>query len=262
MTVLDVLLASAIQESMIDMPMAWGQGRAVYGGLVAGMMMSRLQGAVAEGQVLRAMSLSFVGPVSEGEAEFQVEILRQGKSVTHLSCRLLQEQGVRCIMLACFGHGRISQILVKPTAMPHAADPSSLAAQSQIPGVMPEFTQWFDYRYVDGDTPFSNSRQGVIGGWIRLQEPGAAFSAAHLLALIDAWPPAVLPMYPGPAPISTMTWSAEFSEFPDSLSASQWFRYRADSGMSAAGYAATHAGIWTDQGKLLAISHQSIAVFR
>ncbi|NNM53055.1 MAG: thioesterase family protein [Pseudomonadales bacterium] len=262
MTVLDELLARTVHSHLIEMPGAWGQGRAVYGGLVAALMMSRLQSGVAVGQVLRAMSLSFVGPVNEGVAELHVEVLRQGKSVTHLSCRLLQEQDVRCVMLACFGHGRISQILLKPTVMPVAADPASLAVLPHIPGVMPEFTQWFDYRYVDGDPPFSNSRQGVLGGWIRLQEPGSAFSAAHLLALIDAWPPAVLPMYPGPAPISTMTWSAEFPDLPQGLSASQWFRYRADSGMSAAGYAATHAGIWTDQGKLLAISHQSIAVFR
>ncbi len=262
MTILDELLATTVQAHVMEMPTAWGQGRAVYGGLVAALMMSRLQGSVAAGQVLRAMSLSFVGPVNEGSAEFVVEVLRQGKSVTHLSCRLLQEGEVRCVMLACFGHGRLSQIIVKPSEMPSAADPSSLAALPHIPGVMPEFTQWFDYRYVDGDPPFSHSRQGVIGGWIRLQEPESAFSAAHLLALIDAWPPAVLPMYPGPAPISTMTWSAEFSDIPEGLSASQWFRYRADSGMSAAGYASTQAGIWTDQGKLLAISHQSVAVFR
>ena len=43
--------------------------------------------------------------------------------------------------------------------------------------------------------PFSNNPSRQMGGWVRLRGEGEAqaLSEAHLLALVDAWPPAVLP---------------------------------------------------------------------
>jgi acyl-CoA thioesterase len=84
---------------------------------------------------------------------------------------------------------------------------------------------------------------------------------ADLLALVDSWPPTVLPVLAAPAPASSMTWTVEF--MPDAVSGSgqQWWQYLAQSEFAAEGYVHSRARLWDETGKLVAISRQTVTVF-
>ncbi len=74
------------------------QGRTVYGGLVAGLLMQNALDVVANPhQQVLSCSVTFVGPVKEGAAQLTAEILRKGKSVTTIEVRLWQAGAVQSI---------------------------------------------------------------------------------------------------------------------------------------------------------------------
>ena len=99
--------------------------------------------------------------------------------------------------------------------------------------------------------------------WRRLRDQGSAEPAneAHLLALVDAWPPAVLPHLSAPAPGSSLTWTIEFVQPMSELSTLDWCLYRAQIEHARDGYGHVAAALWSPAGELLAISRQTVAVF-
>ena len=67
----------------VEIPEGWLQGRTIYGGLVAGMMMHKAVATIADPQRrLLSCNVTFVGPVQLAPMRLSTEILRQGKSVT------------------------------------------------------------------------------------------------------------------------------------------------------------------------------------
>jgi acyl-CoA thioesterase len=102
-----------------------------------------------------------------------------------------------------------------------------------------------------------------MGGWVRLRDEteAQAVSEAHLLALVDAWPPAVLPHLSAPAPGSSLTWTIEFVQPVADLTTLDWCLYRAQIEHARDGYGHVSAALWTAEGELLAISRQTVTVF-
>lgn len=259
---LDDLLKSAALHESITIPEGWGQGRATYGGLLAALMCSRLLHVVGEDRILRSATVSFVGPVVPGAAELVVEVFRNGKSVTQAEARLRQNGEVMAVLLASFGATRPTQIVVTPKAVaPVFKAPDDCLAMPYVPGVVPEFIQHIDMRWAEGSLPFSGVDTPDFGGWMRYRIPLQQMTLTHLFGLIDGWPPAVLPMFTTPAPASSMCWTIEFLHFPDDATADTWWQYKVRTDASAEGYAHTEATIWDDNGRLVAISRQTITIF-
>ena len=132
-----------------------------------------------------------------------------------------------------------------------------------IPNVTPEFTRFLAMRWAFGGMPFTNNPSRDMGGWVRLRDQSSAEPAneAHLLALVDAWPPAVLPHLSAPAPGSSLTWTIEFVQPMSELSTLDWCLYRAQIEHARDGYGHIAAALWSPAGELLAISRQTVAVF-
>ncbi|MEX2320189.1 MAG: acyl-CoA thioesterase domain-containing protein, partial [Saccharospirillum sp.] len=109
---IDELLEQARQagtENTMSVPDSWGQGRTVYGGLSAGLAYQVMRASVSADRVLRSLSVSFVGPVAtDAPLGFQVEVLREGKNVTQVEARVVQDGQVGVAMLASFGQARTS----------------------------------------------------------------------------------------------------------------------------------------------------------
>ena len=110
-----------------------------------------------------------------------------------------------------------------------------------------------------------------MGGWWRYKDfdgahddtddgSAAILSEAHYVTLLDAWPPAILPLIKKPAPASSMTWFAQFVQ-PLPLFQNNWMLYRAEIAHAANGYGQTQAHIWNASGELLMVSSQTVAVF-
>jgi len=102
------------QKEWIEIPEGWLQGRTVFGGLVAGLLMQKACCNIQDpNKRLLSCSVTFVGPVQQGPAQLTIEILREGKSVTTLETRLWQDGAVQTILVASFGVPRASNIEVR-----------------------------------------------------------------------------------------------------------------------------------------------------
>ena len=253
-------ILSSLGES-VRIPEGWMQGRACFGGLVAALLFRRVESRVPD-RTPRSLTISFIGPVVAGSAQLQVEVFREGKSVTQAECRLLQEGQVLAVMLASFGRARESSIAVSGPAMPVISPPEQTMALPEVPGLTPEFVSHFDFRWAEGPFPYTAGEQGLIAGWVRVREP-AGHSVAHLLALVDAWPPAIIGLFSRPAPSSSLTWTIELIQEVAALpsAANPWWGYRADTDFAADGYAHTRAMLWDAKGRPVAISRQTVAAF-
>ena len=255
------IIASLDHDGRIDIPVGWNQGRALFGGLLAALMYRALEQKIVAPMPLRSVTVSFVAPATVGAMQCEAEVLRQGKSVTQGQCRALQNGQVVAVLLASFGAARESAININECPAPVFTAPDAAMKLPFIKGVTPEFIQHYDFRWAHGGLPFSRSARADIGGWVR--ELGARDSVdyADLLALVDSWPPAVLPMLTMPAPASSMTWTVEFMPNVVSGSGQQWWQYLAETEFAAEGYVHTRARLWDESGKLVAISRQTVTVF-
>jgi len=259
------LLNQAKTQTKMTIPEGWGQGRATFGGLIGSLLYSHLESSLGDlhkDRVLRSATISFIGAVTPGEIEFQTEVFRSGKSVTQASARLLQNGAVQAILLASFGAARDSNIVVAPLhKAPDFKRPEDSIAVPYIAGVMPEFFQKTNLRWAQGDIPFAGSKKPDFGGWMRWIDSFPQMTIAHLLGLVDAWPPSVFPLFTGPGAASTLCWTVEFIAHSFNKSSENWWQYQVTTDAAEFGYAHAEACIWDDEGKLVAISRQVTTVF-
>lgn len=244
-----------------DIPAGWGQGRATYGGLVAALMQTALERQVSGDRPLRSATISFVGPLTTGEVSLQAELIRSGKSTLQAECRASQDGRTGAIMLACFGAGRSSELQVAHAAAPAMKAPEDCLQLPWIPGLTPEFTQQVELRWSQGGLPFSGHDSADIAGWVRLKDSPETLTPALVMALVDAWPPAVVARLKGPAPLSTMTWAMEYLAPVQPFARDGWWPYVAETVHAGEGYAQIRSSLWTPAGELAALGQQSVAIF-
>lgn len=258
------MLDAAARGGTVEIEQGWTQGRAIYGGLTGALLLSAATGRLPEALPLRALTVSFVGPASPGSAGVSAEVLRAGSNVTQCQATLRQDGAVVATALASFGRHRESAVTVEPShPMPELPEPSAVESIPYMEGLTPEFFRFMDLRLVEGNWPGSGADTSSITGWMALRESPGAFGAEHLVALADAWPPAVLQMLPGFAPASSLTWTVELvSELgPGAVDPAGRFAYEVTTDAARDGYAHTHAMLWNPDGTLVAISRQTITVF-
>ncbi|MDF1629932.1 MAG: thioesterase family protein [Alcanivoracaceae bacterium] len=258
---LNHIIASLNSDGHVDVPGGWTQGRALFGGLLAALMCRALEQKVGQNLPLRSATINFIAPASNGPLLCQAEIFRQGKSVTQGECRAIQNGKVVAVLLASFGVARESVININECSAPVFSTPEESIKLPFIEGVTPEFIQYYDFRWAHGGLPYSRSAKADIGGWVRELGARDRVDYTDLLALVDSWPPAVLPMLSTPAPASSMTWTVEFMPKAVSGSGQQWWQYLAETEFAAEGYVHSRARLWDESGKLVAISRQTVTVF-
>lgn len=257
----DELLAGVDAPSLV-VPNSWGQGRATFGGLVAALSYQKMQAAVQPGRPLRALQVAFVGPVAVDEPmSFEVELLREGRAASQVEGRIKQAGETRLAVLGSFGGDRDSQVQVTPHPAPEVPAPEDCRALDYIRGVTPDFTQHIEMRWAFGNLPFAGKADREMGGWMRFREPGREMTDAHIIALVDAWPPAVLQHVKRPVPASSMSWSLEIVHPRPQMNADEPLLYRAEIDQAGSGYGHTHATIWNRRGELVALSRQTVTVF-
>jgi acyl-CoA thioesterase len=260
----ELLQAVRDNPQAVLIPAEWAQGRASFGGLVAALVYEAMRANVPNGRPPRSLAVTFVGPVApEVAVSFEVEVLREGKAVSQVLGRAVQDGQVVTLVQGSFGAGRESRIAVQADPAPEAQAVEACQELPYIPNVTPEFTRHLAMRWSFGGMPFTNNHSREMGGWVRLRDQACVEPAneAHLLALVDAWPPAVLPHLSAPAPGSSLTWTIEFVQPMSALTTADWCLYRAQIEHARDGYGHIAAALWTPAGELLAISRQTVAVF-
>lgn len=236
----------------------WLQGRTVFGGLQAAIGLAAMRTQVP-GTPLRTLQGTFLSPVPGGTVTARAQVLRTGKSATHVEARLVDGDSTLALLVGVFGASRESRVVVRPT-QPVVDGGGASPALPFIPGVTPAFTQHFVARWRRGLPPFTGDTgtEHVID--LELRDP-APIGEAAVLALADFIPPVALSHLKGPAPGSTLTWMLEF--LGADLGALGGAGWRVDAQLQAAGegYTSQSVMLWGPGGVPVALSRQSMVVF-
>ncbi len=264
MTFSELINAVRSNPKAVVVPAEWGQGRAGFGGLAAMLVYEAMRAVVPQDRPVRSLAITFVGPLAvDTPVSLEAEVLREGKAVSQVLGRAVQNGQVVTIVQGSFGAGRESVISVPAEPAPTMKAVEECPELPYLKGVTPEFTRYLAMRWAIGGMPFSNTPSREMGGYVRLrgEEQVSAVTEAHLLALVDAWPPAVLPYLKSPAPGSSLTWTIEFVQPVPTLTTEDWCQYRAQIEYARDGYGHIAAQLWTPAGELVALSRQTVTVF-
>ena len=183
------------------------------------------------------------------------------KNVSQLQARAIQDEKVAVVVQACFGEQRQSKIEVKNEEVHNLPLPEKSNFIPQIPKITPKFLRHFDLSIEKGGIPFTGKKQAKYYGWMRYKTAPAEITDAHIVGIIDAWPPTLLQMLKWPSPASTVSWNLEFIHPHRPIGPTDWFAYKAETRQAAGGYGHTEATIWDKYGEVIALSRQTVAVF-
>lgn len=259
-------LVKAVRKQPLDVtiPADWAQGRASFGGLMVALQYEAMRAQVAPERVLRSLAVTFVGPAEPGVSiSFEVEVLREGKAVSQVLGRAVQNGQVVTLVQGSFGASRASAVSIESMPAPDMKAVQDCPLLPYIKGVTPEFMRHLSMGWAVGALPFTGRGTREMGGWVRLagdvkDEP---LTETHLLALIDAWPPALLPLLNKPTAGSTLTWTVEFVQPLPVAGTLDWCKYLAVIEHARDGYGHVAANLWAPNGELIAISRQTVTVF-
>lgn len=235
----------------------WLQGRTVYGGLQVAVMVRAVEAVVADpARRVRSLTAHLMDPVLPGPVGIEARVVRAGGRVSHVEAALIQGGAARAKLLASCCVDRPAQVEVPARAtvdLPPIGETQPRPRDAR----MPAFTQHLDHRWCLGDLPYAGGAVPELGGWCRFLSGGAP-DAAMITALLDAWPPPVLPVLRGPRPASTIDVSCHLLE-PDHVARQPpdtvW-GFRARATHAAAGYVEWVGELWAPDGVVVARTRQ------
>ena len=112
--------------------------------------------------------------------------------------------------------------------------------------------------------PFGTDAQRVplTAGWLRLRDAPPALGPIELVALADAWWPCALTMESTPRPIATLAFTCELVADPARLRPHAAVFHRAEAVSSQDGYSVELRELWSEDGELLTLNQQTIAIIK
>lgn len=241
----------------VTIPQDWQQGRTTYGGLTAALCVAAAQRAVPDLPKLRSALFSFIGPAG-GDVRLEPATLRRGKNTVFMAVNLSGEAGLATQATLVFGAARDSALSHDALAMPACPAPeSSPPFFGSFAG--PVFARHFDYRNAGGASPASGGHP-EYRIWLRHTDPALGDSAAALVAIADAPPPAAMALFAQWGPISTITWMIDLFDAPPA-DGTAWHLLTCSAEKVAHGYSTQHMAMWRADGTPLLIARQNIAIF-
>ena len=239
----------------------WAQGRTEFGGLSAAAALRAMRSKIDGERKLRSMLVSFVGPISIGLVDVQLQVLREGRSASQVEVKLLQEGTVRLVALATFGQDRPSEI-VNSTGLPEGTP--AIEETQKLPfveGLSPQFTSSVDFYYSAGQFPLSGGKGSQLGGYFRFTDIAGVASEELIVLLSDAWPPAKLQCFAKPAPISTISWSIDLTAKAAAVEPGGFWYLMSEAEASEFGYSQQRSRLYSPAGELIALNQQTVALF-
>jgi acyl-CoA thioesterase len=244
-------LGDGLYEAVVDE--RWNVVRGPHGGYIAAMMLRALAEELGDPErVPRSLTIYYPAAPGPGPVSIRCAVERSGRTMSTVSARLEQEGAPQCLALAAFSGPWEPGVEFDHTEFPDVPAPDELGRLDRG-GLVPPFTQYFDYRPVVGADWFRGEGRALSGGWMRLSEPHA-LDAPLVAALADAWPPAIFPVAPGPLAAPTVELTVHFrGEIP---AAGDWVLGMFESRVGHAGFFEEDGTLWTPDGTLLAQSRQ------
>ncbi|MGQ0530672.1 MAG: thioesterase family protein [Panacagrimonas sp.] len=242
-----------------DAPAEWSQGRTLFGGLQAALLVAAMRRHIPADVPLRSLQTSFVGPVLPGLMRIQVQVLRQGKSAIHVQAHSYSDEGVGCTAVAVFGRARPSSLQFQPPYPVVACKPEQARKQPYIPGVLPAFLQFVEQAWAAGGFPGSGAAEPRTQIYVRY--PEEPVSESLVIAVADTIPSPAISMLKSFAVASSMCWTLEFMD--DDFATIPEGHWLMDAQATAArdGYVYQTATLWSPDQRPIALSRQSAVVF-
>ncbi|MEQ8273766.1 MAG: thioesterase family protein [Deltaproteobacteria bacterium] len=237
------------------MPEGWGQGRSVFGGFTAAAAVALAHRDAGDDRRLRTVSMQLIRPTKPGPTKGRCTVVREGANVRFVEVRLAQDDADVAAVSAVFVAPRAGSTDAPPLPAWDGPDVESLVDLPYIEGVIPEFTQHVQMRWADGLPPFSNGKEARFRGYCR----GPFGDAEGLVALLDVWPSPSLALLSGPAPASTVSWTAHLLEVPADFE--RWFRFSYETVAGRDGFHTSVGALHDADGRLVGWTEQLVAVF-
>ncbi|MBY0422584.1 MAG: thioesterase family protein [Parvularculaceae bacterium] len=235
----------------------WAQGRTTFGGLTAALCLEAVLRETPGLPPLRSAQIAFIGPAG-GPVTVAVKTLRAGRSMTFVEADLFAEAGLATRALFAFGVSRDS--VFDRRFAPDATMPPPDACPVFIPeGRGPAFAAHFEQKLAKGARPITGSSEHDHFIWIRHRDPEATTIPA-LLALADMPPPAVLPMFKAPAPISSVTWIVNFLDAAPQTE-DRWWLVESRAENARQGFSSQDMMVWNARGEAVIAARQQVAIF-
>ena len=230
---------------------AWWIQRGPNGGYLAAIVLRAILAEVADpARSPRSITLHYLRPPVAGPCEVTVAVEREGRGLTTVTARLVQEGRPCIVAIAALGFPREGPAFDDHPA-PDVQPPEELRRAAGVPGI--PIRERFDTRQAIGTPPFELGDQAVVGGWIRTVDDDP-IDEVLLVALTDAWPPAVFSRMEVPLGVPTIDLTVHFRQTPPDEPG--WALVRFSSTIAADGYVEEDGEVWSHDGRLLAQSRQ------
>ena len=258
----DEIRAIAAAQHEVFVPASWAQGRTVYGGLSGGLLCDAVSQGVDPVRRLRYLKVGFLKPLA-AETPFRIEMeeVTAGRTVVVRSAQIIQDGAVRVAAQANFVTKLESGIEIDTFQSPSLKAWDAEGVMRMRGPALPAFTQHIDFHATTEGLPFQGSEVPELGGWMRFESAPESITKAHLVCLIDAWPPAPVPYFERVVPMSTINWGIHFAEPLDGIRGDDFLGYLARVNFFRDGYGSSTADIWAPEGRLLAKSYQTFVIY-
>ncbi|HEY8092011.1 MAG TPA: thioesterase family protein [Polyangiaceae bacterium] len=241
-----------------NVPEGWQQGRGAFGGLTLSLLAHAAASTIdARERPLRTLTGEIPGAVLVGPARVKVTPLRLGHGLSTLAAQV--EQGADVVAHAVLNFGRLRVADADAAGTVATFPPFDGVAASHPTGVGAAFTSHFEYRPVTGK-PYSGAAEPLVEGWVRLRDPGDVPAPVALLAMIDAWFPAIVPTLKERRPFGTISFAAHV--FDRGWVPGEPLFHRARLLASQQGYFVELRELFTPKGELAAVNQQTMAIIK
>jgi hypothetical protein len=246
----------------LEIPDSWQQGRGAFGGLVLGGLVRCVELSEEDpSRTLRSLTAVIAAPVLIGTARVNVTHLRRGNAVSMIRASIAADGEILAELTGVLGRDRPATPEWQRVPRLALPDWQDLEIAPIAAPIAPVFTQHFEYRLV-GDLPFMGGGEPVSAGWIRPRDPGASRGAAYLTACMDAWWPSSAVTFDGPRPVATMNFMLDFVGTTEGLPPDAPYAYVGATPVAVAGYTGETRELWGEDGRLLALNRQTIAIIK
>ncbi len=235
---------------------SWFQGRGVYGGLVFAQLAVQIQ--QHSRFPMRRLHVDMCAPVATGFIDIAVQLMREGANTQFFQVICRQNDKVVTQGTAVCGGVRVGEFDQHNFERPQV-DVPSMPSIPQNP-LMPTFTQHFEYWPTIGPFPFTRSADLNCGGWIRCRRD-QTIDVPMVLALMDAWWPAVSLGLNAPRPMGTISFTVDICFDQPFVQSEPCLLYNTCSEVQD-GYAIENNMLWSASGKLLGRSQQNVVIIR
>jgi acyl-CoA thioesterase len=249
-------------EGRICFDPAWNQGRGIYGGIPAAAMVRQMMRRLNRPEcILRSLTVHFCRPMEAAESHIDVQSLRTGKRVAHMTAQVRQSSEIVCHASASFGASRDVDLRWEEGPMPMVRPAKNLPPipLSDVGG--PVFAQFFDYRFGGDRFPLSGIDEAILRTWIRPKEP-VAIDTPLAVGMLDAMVPAILCRLTEPRPMASVDFRIQlFADFPvgDVDPESHWL-LDAQARAMGDGYCEQTTWLYSPSGQLMGSCQQLIAI--